>query len=143
MKNLFALLLTSLLLSSSISYAATGSWNKSTNHYTIYFSGDFATMPFSPPAGVPNSGTVVTTIEYTWTNYGSGRTSEIVELCFSARASGIIGDCINISASQSGIVNYYAGKSARDSWYIRHTITGGTYPTTVFTADTVKVNYTY
>lgn len=142
MKNLISVFVISLLFSAAAS-AATSSWTKSTAHYTIYWSGDFATMPFTQTVGVPNSGTVVTTIEYNWSDYGSTRTSEIVELCFSARYTTVISDCIDISASKTGIVTYYAGKSARDSWYIRHTITGGSYPAYDTKPDTLKVNYTY
>lgn len=125
------------------SYAVDTLWSKTTTHYTIYIDGGYATMPFSPPTSVPISGTSVTLVSYQWAPYTNGRTIEFVELCYSQPYSSIIGYCQNISASQTGTTLNYNGFSARGKFWIRHTLTGGTYPAFSSTTDTVTVNYHY
>lgn len=142
MKKYLVVLLSMLGLISS-AYALTGSWSKTTTHYTIYLSGGYATMPFGPPTSVPISGTSIMSVAYTWTPYANGNTSEIVELCYSEPYSSIIGNCTNISAARSGTSSGYNGKSARGKFWIRHTINGGTYPAISTTTDSVTVTYNY
>lgn len=138
------ILLPLLLIVASVSYAVDTSWSKTTSHYTIYMSGGWATMPFSPPSSVPISGTTVTSVSYQWSTYPNGNSSELVEICYSNPYSSTIQYCHNISASQTGTVHFYDGFSARGTFWIRHTLTGGTYPATANSrTDSVTVNYHY
>ncbi len=138
------ILLPLLLIVASVSYAVDTSWSKTTTHYTIYMSGGWATMPFSPPSSVPISGTTVTSVSYQWSTYPNGNSSELVEICYSNPYSSTIQYCHNISASQTGTVHFYDGFSARGTFWIRHTLTGGTYPATANSrTDSVTVNYHY
>lgn len=138
------ILLPLLLVVASVSYAVDTSWSKTTTHYTIYMSGGWATMPFSPPSSVPISGTTVTSVSYQWSTYPNGNSSELVEICYSNPNSSTIQYCHNISASQTGTVHFYDGFSARGTFWIRHTLTGGTYPATANSrTDSVTVNYHY
>lgn len=138
------ILLPLLLVVASVSYAVDTSWSKITTHYTIYMSGGWATMPFSPPSSVPISGTTVTSVSYQWSTYPNGNSSELVEICYSNPNSSTIQYCHNISASKTGTVHFYDGFSARGTFWIRHTLTGGTYPATANSrTDSVTVNYHY
>lgn len=133
-----------LLCVSFSAYATDGTWSKTTLHYNIYSSGGFATMPFSPPPSVPISGTTITLVTYNWSHYQNGNTNELVELCYSAPYSSIIGRCTPITASQTGTSPNFNGLSARGSFWVRHTITGGTYTAVPANmSDIVTVNYTY
>ena len=101
-------------------------------------------MIFSRPTSVPISGTSVTSVSYSWQRYPNSNTSEVVEICYSNPYSSTIQYCNNISSSLSGTVHFYDEFSARGSFYIRHTIFGGTYPATPLSNyDTVTVNYNY
>ncbi len=109
-----------------------------------YGLGGWATMPFSPPSPVPISGTTVTSVSYQWSTYPNGNSSELVEICYSNPYSSTIQYCHNISASQTGTVHFYDGFSARGTFWIRHTLTGDTYPATANSrTDSVTVNYHY
>lgn len=143
MKKLLALFAVALCVSSS-AFAINGSWSKTTLHYTIYLSGGYATMPFSPPSSVPISGTSITSVTYNWSPYPNGNTTETVQLCYSKPYSSTLERCQDVSSLQSGSRNEFNGLSARGSFWIRHTLTGGTYPATASgMSDTVTVNYTY
>lgn len=140
MKKWFFLLV--LLGISFNSHAADTSWSKTTAHYIIYANHGWATMPFSPPSGVPISGTSVTSVAYQWTPYNNGNTSDLVQLCYSQPYSSVIGSCQNISNAQTGTRHEFDGYSARGTFWIRHTLTDGTYPAYANGAsDMVTVNY--
>ncbi len=143
MKTLSALVLAAAIGLPLAAHAATDSYSASRMHYNIYGSGGFATMPFTVPSSVPRNGATVTSVNYTWSSYNNGNTSEIVELCYSAQYSSIIGSCVDISASQSGTRTEHAGLNARGQFWIRHTISGGSYPAVSTSSDHVTVNYSY
>lgn len=142
MKNWFLLL--ALLGFASASHAIDSAWTKTTTHYTVYMSTGWATMPFSPPSSVPISGTSVTSVDYRWARYNNGNTLEVVELCYSQPYSSVIGYCQNISLNQTGTTHAFDGFSARGQFWIRHTLTGGTYPAYPNgITDTVLVNFRF
>lgn len=143
MKTLSALVLAAAIGLPLAAHAATGSYSASKLHYNIYSSGGFATMPFSVPSSVPRTGATVTSVNYTWSSYNNGNTSELVELCYSAQYSSTIGNCVNISSAQSGTTTAHAGLNAKGQFWIRHTITGGSYPAVSNSSDYVTVNYSY
>ena len=114
-------------------------------HYTIYNSGTSATMPFTVPSSVPNTGAVVTSVSYQWRPYPNGNISEIVELCYTPKyATNPPADCVNITAEQSDINTDFAGRDAKGQFWIRHTIIGGTYPAYPSSVrDEIIVDYWY
>lgn len=80
MKTLSALVLAAAIGLPFAAHAATDSYSASRMHYNIYGSGSYATMPFVVPSTVPRNGITVTSVNYTWSSYNNGNTSEIVEL---------------------------------------------------------------
>ena len=143
MKKISALVLAAAIGLPLAANAATDSYSASRIHYTIYATGGTATMPFNVPSSVPRNGATVTSVNYTWTPCNNGNTSELVWLCYSPQYSSTIGDCVDISASQSGTVTHHAGFNARGQFWIRHTISGGSYPAISTSSDHVTVNYSY
>ncbi len=143
MKKLSALILAAAIGLPFFANAATDSYTASRMHYTIYGSGSYATMPFVVPSSVPRNGAAVTPVNYTWSSYNNGSTSEIVELCYSPQYSSTIGNCVDISAAQSGTSTAHAGYNARGQFWIRHTIFGGNHPAISTSSDHVTVNYSY
>ncbi|MGJ3591388.1 flagellar protein FlhE [Stutzerimonas stutzeri] len=100
-------------------------------------------MPFTVPTTVPRNGASVTSVNYTWSSYNNGNTSEIVELCYSPQYSSSISNCVDISAAQSGTSTAHAGYNARGQFWIRHTISGGSYPAISTSSDLITVNYSF
>lgn len=145
MRSLSALMLAAAIGLPVLAHAATDSYSASRIHYTIYTSGGsgFATMPFASPQSVPRNGATVTSVNYTWSRYNNGNTSEFVQLCYSPQFSSVIGNCVDISASQTGTSTAHAGLNARGQFWIRHTLTGGTSPAFSTASDHVTVNYSY
>ena len=128
---------------SSAANAIDDNYSATRSHYTIYYSGSQATMPFTVPSKVPNIGATVTSVDYEWTPYNNGNTSEIVELCYSPKYSSTIGYCSNISASQVDNSFAHTGFDAKGQFWIRHTIEGGSYPVYSYASDKITVNYSY
>ena len=123
-------------------HASASSWTKSQTHYTVYFSGGFASMYFGAPASTPESGTAITGVNYAWNTYNNGNTSEVVTLCYQKPYTSVDYLCADVP-SQTTTVDLFNGQSANGSFKITHALVGGTYP--VFgggVQDTVTVNYT-
>jgi hypothetical protein len=109
--------------------AVTSPWTASATHNTVYTDGSTASVFLMPPAGVSTSAKI-THVEGRWNPYPNGNTHEEVQICYAQPSSSVYGDCVNISTRPTFNLSNYAGQSARGSFAIRHTLTGGSYPAT-------------
>ncbi|MEV0730718.1 hypothetical protein [Polymorphospora sp. NPDC050346] len=135
------------LVAAAPASAATGSWTESRSKYNIYFDGGYATMYFSKPQSqVPNNTSITGTTVYV-TPYTNGRTTETITICYRQQYGTSDWACTapqDITTATTIPVSLFNGQSARGAVHVRHTLYGGTYPTTGGSAqDTVTVNYSY
>ncbi|WP_146215175.1 hypothetical protein [Rivihabitans pingtungensis] len=120
-------------------HAVVGSWTKQTAHYPIYSSGGYAEMPFNAPTSMPTLTSFITSVTYQWTGYGNGNTVRKVEICYSKKYSTTISNCWEISNRQQDTIHNFDGLDASGKFWIRHRISGGTYPAISSALDTVTV----
>lgn len=121
------------------SHAVVGSWSKQTAHYPIYFSGGYAEMPFNAPTSMQTLTSFITSVTYQWTGYGNGNTSRVVQICYSKKYSTTLERCIEITSASQGITHNFDGLDASGKLWIRHRISGGTYPAISSALDSVTV----
>lgn len=141
-KHLLSIAACVLLASSA--YAIDAAWTKTLLHYTVYGSGTSATTTFTPPTTVPSSTTSITSVTYAWNPYPNGNTSELVLLCYTQPYGTNVYRCVDVTANRTRTLNDFNTLSARGSFSLKHTLTGGTYPATASgVSDTVTVNYSF
>ncbi|WP_150125100.1 hypothetical protein [Aquaspirillum sp. LM1] len=122
------------------SHAVSGSWSKDTLHYTIYASNTAATMPFRSTTYMSTGASYVTSLSWQWTPYANGNFSEVVQICYSGKYSTVIGGCRTYPARQ-GTTQDFNGLDASGTFWVRHTLVGGSYPAVSSTADRISVVY--
>ncbi|HEY4317165.1 MAG TPA: hypothetical protein VGN04_06155 [Herbaspirillum sp.] len=152
---MFKILLASVGLVASLvsidSNATTGSWAKSIQMGVAILHDDPVVKWISPLfADFPGGASAtyhVTGVAYHWTPYTNGNTHEKVEICYTPwfDASSWL-NCTDISGAQTGTTPAFNSIEYRNGvgFLLRHTLTGGTYPTTLPPGqDTITVNFTY
>lgn len=125
------------------SFAADHAWTKATPHYTVYFEGGYATMPFDPPSSVPKHGAVITSIAYSWTPYDEQATNEYVMICYTRPYSTLREYCQQLK-EKNGTLNTFKGLNAYGSFWIKHTLNGSVKTFPIYAngrTDTLTINY--
>jgi Flagellar protein FlhE len=124
-------------------YASASTWTETAHPGTIYLDGFYTTEFFHPPVTTPSTTTSITSVGYNWMRFTNGNAADDVVMCYQQRFSSTDHRCTGILATQTGATSLFNGLSAKGSFTLRHTLTGGTYPAfgTSLT-DTVTVNYT-
>jgi hypothetical protein len=146
MKRYLALL---ALFVATASFATTGSIQKSkspgSNGWAGYVSQASISLGYNDfPSGTHTY--TITSVSWQWSQYNNGGTTAKVELCYSLPGSGTVGNCQDITSTQSGsTLNFNSLPfGPLSGFYFRHTLTGGTYPAAApLTPDAITVNYSY
>lgn len=149
---LVGLVTASMMLASS-AHAATATMKKSFKSGTIYATGTGALGGFSTGYNDYAKGSFlggnkpqITSLAYTWSPYTNGRTSEKVEICYIPWTGGDLVNCVDVSSAQSGSTTAFNNIDFKygTAFYIRHTLTGGTYPALRPDAgDSISITYNY
>lgn len=142
--NTFCVTLSSLLIISFPSLAATDSWEKARNSYTIYADGMYADILFYD-LQTPRMGTQITSVEWDYANYDNGYDEQRVDICYRKEYQYTDIKCFNITELSTGSTDGFNGLDARGTVVLRYRLFGGNYAAYWPTGaeSSVKVSYQY
>ena len=121
--------------------ASTASWGGSGVPPTITSSGSMGQNNFPAPSATP-SASKITSVAYSAAFYNNGGTNSI-QICWAPFAT-VNYTCRSVSSLSGTLTSGVPiGSSARMSFRIVHTLTGGTYPASTANSDTLTVNYSF
>lgn len=139
-----AALIASTIVALPASAATTGSWTVYQPHGTITSDGGDAITYFSN-ASTPSNGQITRTLLLVQPYY-NGRVAETVDFCYQEPGTTIDYKCtgaFDLNSSLGLWVYTFSGLDPRGTITVKHTLHGGTYPTSSGSQDRVTVNYEY